>query len=441
VNDDTTNSASSPPPLRVAVTALGCKVNYAEMADLAGVLAAAGCDVVPDTEPADVRVLNSCTVTLQADGTSRRRLRRMRREDPGAHLVLTGCSVDGNPGVFQRTDGAGRHLLPPGVDAVFSNAVKADIAAHVQHLAEARGARPGGAFAAPKRTRAFIKVQDGCDHRCTYCSVWRARGASRSVPTAEVMRRAAAAVENGFHELVITGVDLGAYGRAEGSSLAALVTGMLGEVGPAARVRLSSVNTNDITPQLLDLTAHPQLCSHWHMPLQSGSDSVLKAMHRGYRRRQYLRVCAEMRARDPDVEFTTDIMVGFPGETDEDHRQTREIIAETGMLAAHVFRYSARPGTPAATLPGQVDGEVARRRSADIRRAAAESGAARRRRAVGRHHRVVWESGDGDTATGFTATYLEACAEASAKTRPGDVAEVRIDALEGDRLRATLLAP
>lgn len=427
------------PPLRVALTALGCKVNYAEMADLAGVLAAAGCEVVRDSEPADVRVLNSCTVTLQADATSRRRLRRLRREDPGAHLVLTGCTVDGNPNVFQPTDDAGRTVLPPGVDAVFTNATKGDIAAHVLRLAEHRGTARGTALDAPRRTRAFIKVQDGCDHRCTYCSVWRARGPSRSVSAAEVMRRVEAAVHDGYHELVLTGVDLGAYGRAEGSSLAALVATLLDDIGAAARIRLSSINTNDITPQLLELTGRPQLCSHWHMPLQSGSDSMLKSMHRGYRRRQYLRVCTAMREHDPDVEFTTDVMVGFPGETDEDHRQTRDLIVETGMLAAHVFRYSARPGTPAATARGQVDADVARRRSADIRRTAAESGAARRRRALGQRHQVVWESVEHGTATGLTATYLEVCAEASAKTRPSHIGEVRIDAVDGERLRATLL--
>ena len=429
------------PPLRVAVTALGCKVNHAEMADLAGTLAAAGCEVVADGEPADVRVLNSCTVTLQADAGSRQRLRRLRRDDPGAHLVLTGCSVDGNPHTYLRSDAAGHPLLPPGVDAVFSNAAKHTIADHVLRLADARGAARDAAFAAPTRTRAFIKVQDGCDHRCTYCSVWRARGPSTSVPAAAVMRRAADAVAHGHRELVLTGVDLGSYGRAHGTTLAGLLTDLLAEVGTAARIRLSSINSNDVSPQLIDLSAHPQLCSHWHMPLQSGSDAVLRAMHRGYRRRQYLRTCAALRDRDPDVEFTTDVMVGFPGETADDHDATLDIIAATGLLAAHVFRYSARPGTPAATLPLPVDDATARRRSAEVRRAAAQTAAARRLRAVGRHHEVVWLRVEDGTAAGLTGTYLEVIAGAAPGTRVGATATVRAEAVEGERLRATLLAP
>ena len=209
-------------PLRVAVTALGCKVNFAEMAELAGTLAAAGCDVVPDDESADVRVLNSCTVTMQADATTRQRLARLRRRDPDAHIVLTGCSVDANPGMYAAGHGA--------VDAVFANPDKHAIATHVLSLAPAlAAARP----ALPLRSRAFIKVQDGCNHRCTYCIVWQARGASRSVATNVVLSQAQAALAAGQHELVLCGVDLGSYGRDIGTTLAELLARLLDIAGAA----------------------------------------------------------------------------------------------------------------------------------------------------------------------------------------------------------------
>jgi threonylcarbamoyladenosine tRNA methylthiotransferase MtaB len=428
-------------PLRVAVTALGCKVNYAEMADLAGQLAAAGCEVVRDDQPADVRVLNSCTVTAAADATTRQRLRRLRRGDPGTYSILTGCSVDGNPQVYLGSRPGGGRIAVDGVDAVFSNGAKDAIAEHVLKVAGGRVVEASAPRVAALRSRAFIKVQDGCDHRCTYCSVWRARGASRSLPVTGILDRIAAAVDAGHAEVVLTGVDLGSYGRGEGMTLARLVRAILDALGTDARVRLSSVNSNDITDELIELNAHPQLCSHWHMPLQSGSDVILRAMHRGYRRAQYLRVCAALRDLDPDTEFTSDVMVAFPGETEADHAATLALIEETGMLAAHVFRYSPRTGTPAAALAGGIDDGTARRRSGEARRAAMSSGQRRRHRAVGRRERVIWDRVDEGRAHGLTSSYLSVATDATPATRPGSVATVLLDGVDGDTLRATLVGP
>ena len=412
---------------RVAVTALGCKVNFAEMADLAGRLAAAGLDVVAEDDHADVRVLNSCTVTLQADATTRQRLHRLRRHDPGAHLILTGCSVDANPGHYTRA-----------VDAVFDNAAKPRIAEYILQRF------PGGAEAAPAaplRSRAFLKVQDGCDHRCTYCIVWRARGGrSRSLTPGEVLRNADAALQQGHRELVLTGVDLGSYGREHGTTLAALVETLLDRIGPA-RIRLSSVNANDVTPQLAELNAHPRLCPHWHMPLQSASDGVLKGMHRGHRMAQYRRVVERLRAADPRTELTTDLMVAFPDETEDDHRRTVDYVAEAGFLHCHVFRWSPRPGTPAATHPDRVDDATARRRSAEVRRAAAHASRARRDAAVGGIAEVLWERVDESEARGLTDTWHTVVAAPGAHTTAGGLQAVRLEAVDGDALRATLLHP
>jgi threonylcarbamoyladenosine tRNA methylthiotransferase MtaB len=412
---------------RVALTALGCKVNFAEMAELAGQLGAAGLDIVGDDEPADVRVLNSCTVTLQADATTRQRLARLRRDDPHAHLVLTGCSVDANPGRYTSS-----------VDAVFANDDKPSIAAYIAQNFSSGGAN-AATHNAPLRSRAFLKAQDGCDHRCTYCIVWRARGGhSRSTAPDDVLRKADEALQQGHRELVLTGVDLGSYGREHGTTLAAMLRTLLDRVGDA-RVRLSSVNANDVTPDLAELTAHPRLCPHWHMPLQSASDDVLRRMHRGHRMAQYRRVVHALREADPRTELTTDMMVAFPGETEDDHRRTVDYVEEAQFLHCHVFRWSARPDTPAAALDGRVDDGTARRRSAEVRRAATHATQARREQATGTHAEVVWERVVAGEARGLTDTWHTVTATPDATSRQGGLQRVRLDAVTNDGLRATLL--
>jgi threonylcarbamoyladenosine tRNA methylthiotransferase MtaB len=411
-------------PLRVALTVLGCKVNYAEMADLAGRLAAGGCEVVPETESADVRVLNSCTVTAQADATTRQRIRRLRRLDPGAHLVLTGCSVDANPGAYTT------------VDSIFANRDKESIAGHVLAMARASD----GPQAAPAtRSRAFIKVQDGCNHRCTYCIVWQARGVSSSVPMRTVRERVRAAIDAGHGEIVLCGVDLGSYGRDIGTDVATLLGSLLESCRDDARIRLSSINANDVTPELTALNAHPRLCSHWHMPLQSGSDRILRAMHRGYRRAQYLRVAGALRDTNPLTEFTTDIMVGFPGESDDDHAETLSLVDAVGFLQGHVFRWSPRPGTPASAIQDRVDDSSARRRSAEVRRATRRSGARALAAACGRVHEVAWDAVERHAGHGLTAGYHEVVVDAGDGIRQGGLNLVRADTVEGDHLRGTLL--
>ncbi|HZB97270.1 MAG TPA: MiaB/RimO family radical SAM methylthiotransferase, partial [Candidatus Sulfotelmatobacter sp.] len=382
-------------PLRVALTTLGCKVNFAEMSELAGKLAAAGCDVVPEDEPADVRVLNSCTVTLQADATTRQRLARLRRSDPRAHLVLTGCSVDANPDRYPSGHALANASTENGaaqprgnVDAVFANGEKGFIADYILELGRAAGAAVQAQPSPYLRARAFLKVQDGSNHRCTYCTVWRARGKAVSVPPHLVVERARALARQGHAEIVLCGVDLGWYGRDLNTNLAHLVAELLDTV-PDVRLRLSSINANDIAAELVALNAHERLCSHWHIPLQSGSDRVLKAMHRGYRRGQYRRIADELRGANPLTELTTDVMVAFPGETEADHEDTLALIEEVAFLSCHVFRYSPRRDTPAAASGGHVADAVARRRSVEVRRAAALTGRRARERALGRVHEVV----------------------------------------------------
>ena len=422
----------------MALTSLGCKVNYAEMAELAGRLAALGCEMVPEDDPADVRVVNSCAVTLQADATTRQRLHRLRRRDPGCHLILTGCSVDANPGRYLAAGGDGRTAVP-GLDAVFANAEKLRIADHIAALTAGRVDPLHHLPPPPLRSRAFLKVQDGCDHRCTYCVVWRTRGAAASVPAELVLERAQAAAAAGHAEVVLTGVDLGSYGRDRGSDLAALVRRLLEGLDGTARIRLSSINANDISEPLIELNADPHLCGHWHVPLQSGSDRVLRAMHRGYRRPRYVRVIEGLRRHDPDTELTTDLMVGFPGESQEDHEATLRLIEEVEFLGCHVFRYSPRPETEAARLPERAEEMTLRSRSAEVRRAAAARGRRRRQRAVGRRHRVVWDRVEAGTAHGLSDGYHEVVAVPTAGTRAGGMQTVVATGVEGELLRGTIV--
>lgn len=431
---------SSPAPLRVALSALGCKVNVAEMAELAGVLAAAGLEVVGEEEQADVRVINTCAVTRTADATSAKLVRRLRRRDPHCTLVVTGCSVDAE--ARQPAVAGERAAGFPTADAVFANADKPSIARWI--LERARVGTAAAREEPPRtRTRHPLKIQDGCDHRCSYCIVWRTRGGvSRSLPPEEIVRRAEAAVEAGHPELVLCGIDLGSWGRdlRPRRRLHDLVALLLEDVGDRARIRLSSINVNDVTPELADLTGHPRFCSHWHLPIQSGSDSVLRAMRRGYRVAAVRRVVSWLRRADPDCEVTSDIMVGFPGETEDDHRATLELVEELDLLHCHVFRWSPWPGTPAASLPGRVDDATARRRSREVRAIAARCGARRRRRALGSIVEVVWEATEHGRAKGTSDRWFTVVAPVGPTTRLGTVSRVRLDAVEGETMRGTPLS-
>jgi threonylcarbamoyladenosine tRNA methylthiotransferase MtaB len=246
-------------------------------------------------------------------------------------------------------------------------------------------------------------------------------------------------VASGHAEVVLTGVDLGSYGRDRGSDLTALVGHLLQGLDGTARIRLSSINANDIPERLVELNGDPRLCSHWHIPLQSGSDRMLRAMHRGYRRQRYLRVVESLRRQDPHTELTTDLMVGFPGESHEDHEATLRLIDEVEFLGCHVFRYSPRPDTEAARLLPQADDALLRSRSAEVRRTAAASARRRRQRAVGRRHRVVWDRVAAGEAHGLTDAYHEVVADPATGTRTGQMQTVLVTGVEGDLLRAIIL--
>jgi threonylcarbamoyladenosine tRNA methylthiotransferase MtaB len=385
--------------MKISLQTLGCKVNFAEMAELGDRLARVGFTVSDADDGADVCVINSCTVTAQADRKLRTMVHGLRRRHPKAHLILTGCHVD-NPNP--------RVSAVPSVDAAFPNTRKREI---FDYLTATFTPAPGAGSSSFTRSRFFLKVQDGCNHRCTYCIVWRTRGASRSDEDAGLIERARQAVREGYGEIVLTGVDLGAYGRERGQTLASLVRRLLEAIAPA-RLRLSSINANDFTSELVELTAAPRFCRHLHIPMQSGSDRVLKRMGRLYRRRDYLDLVTAVRSQVPDMAVTADIIVGFPGEADSDFADTKAVASDAGLSGMHVFRYSPRAGTAAPRLGLPVDDPISRQRSQQLQQQAERQRLAYEARFVDRELEVVWDRHLPNRTRGLSDNYITVYAPA-----------------------------
>jgi threonylcarbamoyladenosine tRNA methylthiotransferase MtaB len=380
----------------VAILTLGCKLNQAESEALARELLANGCRIIdrlapartaPHEPPPDAVVINTCSVTHVADRKSRHLARLARRLAPKATIVLAGCYVDSaGPDLAQRL----------GADWLFATAEKPAIAGRLlgqwRRHGRPHALRPTHIL----RTRAFVKVQEGCDEVCSFCIVPRTRGRERSVPIADVVAEVRARQQEGAQEVVLTGTQLGNYGRDLGlphgpkDLLAALLTDEAVSRSPT-RLRLSSLQAQDITPDLLALWRHPRLCRHFHLPLQSGSDRVLTVMRRRYGPDQFRRAVALLRHSVPDVAITTDVIVGFPGETDDDFERTVRLCQEIDFAAIHVFPYSRRPRTAAALLEEQVPQRVKRHRLDRMLALAHASADAFRARFCGRTMEVLWE--------------------------------------------------
>ena len=317
-------------------------------------LADAGWAEVPEAEGADVVLVNTCTVTARADQEARQLLRSIARRAPGAKIVVTGCYAQRAPGEVAAI---------AGVSAVVGMAERDRIEEHVGSLpaapipisvGPARAKRPLVSSSPVRfgRTRALLKIQDGCDAFCAYCVVPYVRGRSRSLPLDEALRQGSRLLEAGFHEIVLTGADLGSYGADLGETtlLPRLVERLL-RLGPSHRIRISSIEPDKVPSALVEMIgSEERLCPHFHLPLQSGSDAILAAMRRRYRARDYAALLARVAARGA-VGIGSDVIVGFPGEGAAEFEATRRFIGDLPLAYLHVFRYSPRPGTSAASLP------------------------------------------------------------------------------------------
>ncbi len=403
--------AASPGRPLVGVLTLGCKLNQAESQAWGRTLRAAGCEVVDRPVAADGYLLNTCSVTHVADRKARRLIRAAKRLAPSAPVVVTGCYAEwAGPALARET----------GADVVLPNRDKARApAALLAALPPARampGRGDGPGMAAPGRTRAFIKIQEGCDDVCAFCIVPAVRGRERARPIAEIVREAQAAESRGTLEVVLTGTQPGAYGRdrddhaatpdgAPGTNAAALLAALLSAT-TLPRIRYSSIQPQDVTPALLSQWEDARLCRHFHLALQSGADPVLCRMRRRYTAGGYLRALEQIRAAAPGVAITADVIVGFPGESADEFAATLAVCREAGFADVHVFPYSPRPRTSGAALPDDVPPQVKRERLQAVEAVVAESRAAFRAGLAGSVAAVLIESRRGDVWRGLTDSYV-----------------------------------
>ncbi|HEX2172178.1 MAG TPA: tRNA (N(6)-L-threonylcarbamoyladenosine(37)-C(2))-methylthiotransferase MtaB [Dehalococcoidia bacterium] len=423
---------------RVAIETLGCKLNQAESDALARSFQAAGYELTDPRQPADIFILNSCTVTHEADRKARQTLRRARRLSPTALTVLTGCYPSVAPDEAAQRSGADL-ILPNRDKAGLVEVVAAHQARIEPTLPEAIEQDLPGNPGPERRTRAFVKIQDGCNDFCAFCIVPTARGRSVSRPPDEIIAEVADRVAEGLQEVVLTGVQIGWYGRGGGLrrragwDLAALIRGILRDTA-VARVRLTSIHPRDVSPALIEVLTDRRVCPHLHMSLQSGSERILSLMRRRYTASGYLAKVEQVRARVPDLAFTTDIIVGFPGETDEDFEETCRVSRLAGFAQIHAFRYSARAGTTAAGLPNLVPEPVKSSRAERLSALAGDLGREFVGRSLGQTRPVLFESRTpGGSWTGLTDTYLRVEVESGRDLR-GHLRPVRLEELAGDRL-------
>ncbi len=383
---------------KIALDTVGCKLNQAETQHLAQQFVWAGYELVSAADDADIYILNTCTVTHVADGKCRQLLSRAHRLNPDALVVAIGCYAERARQELAQIEGVG---------LVLGNSQKP----HLLRLLEESGhlSRPDAAEAASTalagfRTRAFIKVQDGCNCFCSYCIVPLVRGREKSVPFDQVAAEVRHRVAEGYNEVVLTGTELGSYSY-EGAGLGELLERILRET-EVTRLRLSSLQPQEISPELIGLWRDDRLCRHFHLSLQSGSNAVLERMKRRYTTGDYQQAVALIRGMVPQVAITTDIIVGFPGETEAEFEESFEFCRQMQFSRIHVFAYSPRQGTEAALMPDRVGDRVKRERSQRMLALAKDSAQSFRRRFLGKTVKVLWEKQTGGIWSGLTDNYI-----------------------------------
>ncbi len=397
---------------KVSFETLGCRFNQFETAEMAHEMEKSGFVFTQAGERADVVVINTCAVTAKSGARCRAAIRKARQDNPGAEVVVAGCYSETSPDTVAREDG---------VSLVLGNVEKFGLASALASLDSGAGKKilVGGANGAPAslavrpvtsiegRTNAYIKAQSGCGEECSYCIVRVARGKSVSADPDEIVAQVRRMAEAGVKEIVFTGINLGEYRSADSLDLAGLVRKALDET-PIPRIRLSSVNPQLVTDDLIGLMASsPRVCRHLHVPLQSGSAAILERMRRPYTPAQYEALLDRLAERIPGIGIGADVMVGFPGETDEDFEQTRSLIERSPIMTLHVFTYSPRNGTEAFSMSGRPPKDVAKARSATLKKLSAKKRERAGARFVGERLDVLVENTrtDGGLLKGFSDNY------------------------------------
>ncbi len=428
----------------VGIYTLGCKVNQYESEAIAEGFASRGFTVQSPDAPCDVYVINTCTVTAESDRKARQFIRRAIKRNPAAYVLVTGCLSQTQPEAVARIEG---------VDYICGNAEKQSVVDAAIALCES-----GKKNAAPRihcplpdacgfermqithfdRTRAYVKIEDGCESRCTYCIIPDARGKIRSKAPDDVIREVTALSAGGCREIVLTGIETASYGRdLNGCDLATLLC-RVNHVPNIGRVRLGSLDPSLIKQPFVDAIAPLEcLAPHFHLSMQSGSDKILALMKRKYNRRMALDAIARLRSAMPDVQFTTDMIVGFPGEDEADFEDTMAFAREARFLMIHVFPYSRRQGTPAATMPNQLPESVKHERVKRLSDLQAQIRSEILDGYNGKTVSVLFESYHDGVASGHTPSFIEvACA--SAIPLDNQALSVRICSNDGTRCHGIL---
>jgi len=416
--------------MRVAFYTLGCKLNQAETESLASQFSQSGFQLVSPNDVADIYIANTCTVTHVADRKSRHWLRLARRRNPQALIIATGCYA-------QRS----RQELAPLADLVVDNQEKQHLLAVTQSLTELGGSetKQSQIFAATMRTRSLIKIQDGCHSPCTYCIVPQVRPHEYSLPASQTIDAVKQKATLGYKEVVLTGTEVGSY-QDDGADLTDLIQRILDDTG-IERLRLSSLQPSEVSSKLLALWQDERLCRHFHLALQSGSETVLQRMKRSYSLDQYQRTMNLIKETIPEAAITTDIMVGFPGESDEEFEQSHSFCQQAGFANIHVFPFSPRPETAAARMPEQIKDKVKQERnqrmlelSRDFRRRFCEQ-------FLGQTMPVLWEKETGPgsgTYSGLTSNYSRVFAH-SEKPLSNEITTVRLVELHNQGIRGQIV--
>lgn len=383
-------------PGTVALQTVGCKLNQAETDSLARKFLEASYQVVAPDHAADIYLLNTCTVTHIADRKCRKLLRLAHRRNPSALIVVTGCYAERAPADLSSIEGVG---------LIMGNRDKERMVEIIEDKANGHRARRkrNSPRTSPLRTRTLIKIQEGCSQPCSFCIVPRVRGPERSRPQEEVVAEVKARVAQGYKEVILTGTRIGRYRPGEG--LRGLITSIL-KGSDVQRLRLSSLEPSDLTPDLLRLWQDSRLCPHIHLPLQSGSDSVLERMGRAYSTADYQQAVSLAREALPNLALTTDIMVAFPGECERESNESYRFCKRMGFAALHIFPYSPRPGTRAARLPNAVEDGERKQRIHLMLDLANRSSRLFRERFLGQEMNVLWEGKKDGIWFGLTDNYL-----------------------------------
>lgn len=414
--------------MKVNFQALGCRLNEAELERWSSEFIQKGHQITTDSKDADLIIFNSCSVTAEADRKSRNQINKIHKSNPDSKLVVTGCYAS------LQAEQVKRQI---GVDLVIPNTQKEELVSQVQNFFDIADIlheqKIQSSIFTRGRHRAFIKVQDGCRYRCTFCIVTVARGEERSQSIKSIINEINQHHEHGVQEVVITGVHVGGYGSDIGSNLYQLLNEILDKT-TIPRVRLASVEPWDLPDNFFDLFKDQRLMPHMHLPLQSGADSVLRRMARRCKTGEFAGLIEKARSAIPDFNITTDIIVGFPGETEKEWAESLRFVEQTGFGHIHIFSYSARAGTKASRLPGQLPKEIKKQRNHEMHYLANQLKIQALDTMLGKSVDVLWENAtdsEENIWTGYSPQYFKVTSLHDGSTKP-EISSVKVTSIDRD---------